>query len=141
MAWLTCRVEGTMTGYQVSEDVVLHTWEEFSDRLMNEDERSRARGHALVDYLRHFSEVALREGARSAQLAGQDLDWRAWRTAVERAGSKRQYATRGSRSRSVEPKSDNDTREIRKGAWKGRSQRAIDDAELMRKLRKKYPKA
>ena len=73
-----------MSQYRVDEEVVLELWEQYSERQMTLDERGRARGHKLVNYLRTFSEAELMRAAFSAQRQGEDLDWRAWRDWVIR---------------------------------------------------------
>ena len=151
----------------VTEETVLRIWEHASRRHMSPEERQRANGHALVAHLRRFSESDLSAAATSATRRGGDLDWREWRRAVERLGKsadpaespsasvppaakttkrrKRQGAKtrklksgrqQKSASRFTNP---DDTRGIQTGAWKGRSPRAISDAELMKRLKKKYP--
>ena len=147
---------------QLSEGAIVRLWERSSGRRMTSDELSRVRGHALVTYLRCFSEEALAAAASAANPGGGDLDWRAWRsvvdeldprppadtgtpgpkrttTATRRERKGRGQGGRGSRKSAARFANPDDSREIQTGAWKGRSPRAISDAELMKRLKKKYP--
>jgi len=149
----------------VTEGTVLRIWERASGRSMSPDERQKARGHALVAYLSRFSEADLSATANAALGRSRDLDWREWRRAVERLEASRestdsaptrvapkvakQQAKKQAKGKGQVPSKQqgsppgftnpDDSREIRTGAWKGRSPRSVKDAELMKRLKKKYP--
>ena len=150
---------------RVTEDAVVRIWERASGRPMTPGETDRARGHALVTWLRQFSEEDLSAAATAAVGQGGDLDWGEWRDAVRHAESatrterpkpdkstsvskkrptkhaskKRRRKADGARKSGTRFTNPDDTREIQTGSWKGRSPRAISDAELMKRLKKKYP--
>lgn len=93
-------------------------------------------GHeSVADVRTCYGLAACPAGQRSAMRSVQPQRSQA---SARRTGQSRKRRKR-SRRTSTEPSSD--STEIRKGAWKGRSGRAISDAELMKKLKDKYPKA
>lgn len=154
--------------HSVAEDTIPRIWEHASRRRMSPEERDRARGHALVAYLGRFPEADLSAAATSARGRSGNLDWREWRRAVERLSeamestelqptptppraskkrakqggvTRRQPKGRAGRMQASAPRftDPDDSREIRTGSWKGRSPRSVSDAELMKRLKKKYP--
>jgi hypothetical protein len=78
---------------QLTEAAIVRLWERSSGRRMTSDELCRVRGHALVTYLRRFSQEDLTAAASAVSPHGADLDWRAWRTAVERLVYRDEWGT------------------------------------------------